>query len=177
MSKELMVCATTGSRRERTLTFSPRRYLHLSAAMCGALMLVAFTACAAASTGLPRLLADGPHWRYRWEIRPAHIVYTGDGSGVLGGFDGTNAAHPGHLTWTSWTQQRAQATGAVWIDDCSPDCANGTFTAHAVRVVAFRPLNGRFTRVTLTYRYHGKRDVDRRGISREGGSWSYYIVR
>ena len=127
----------------------------------------------------PTLLADAPHGFYSWQIRPAHIVYTGDGSGVLGGFDGSgarHALHPGHLTWTSWTEEHAAATGAVWLDDCIPDCARSTFTARAVRVVAFRPVKGHFTRMTLTYTDHGRRHIDKRGIERRGGYWQYFIV-
>ncbi len=127
---------------------------------------------------LPKLLADAPHG-YSWQVRPAHIVYTGDGSGVLGGFDGSaagHAAHPGHLTWSTWTTTRAQGSGAVWIDNCTPDCADGKFTPHAVKVVAFRPVKGRFTRLTLTYTYNHKRYIDKRGISFNTGFWDYYIV-
>ena len=134
---------------------------------------------APASTRLPRLLGDGPHGRLTWQTRPAQIVYTGDGSGVLGGFDGTgarHAAHPGHLKWAIWTATQAKGSGAVWVDDCTPDCARGKFTAHAVKVRAFRPVKGRFTRLTLRYSYHGKHYVDRRGIWRTGTFWSYYIV-
>lgn len=75
-----------------------------------------------------------------------------------------------------WTHTQATGTGAVWIDDCNPDCASGTFTAHAVNVTAFRPVGRHFTRLTLRYRYHGKRVIDRRGIGRTGRFWSYYII-
>jgi hypothetical protein len=134
------------------------------------------------SVELPRLLGDGPDGRLTWQVRPASIAYTGDGSGILGGFDGTgarHASHPGHLTWQTWTRKQATGSGAVWADDCTPDCAEGKFTAHAVRVRAFRPVRGHFTRLTLRYRYHGKRYIDRRGIERHGGKkgfWAYYIV-
>ncbi len=117
--------------------------------------------------------------RYTWQSRPTQIVYTGDGSGVLGGSDGTSAAHPGHLRWATWTPKQATGSGAVWIDNCSPDCAQGTFTSHKVKVQAFRPVKGHFTRLTLRYSYHGRPVIDRRGIERHGGKkgfWAYYIV-
>ena len=129
-----------------------------------------------AATPLPTLLANGPHGLYTWQVRPGHIVYTGDGSGVLGGFGGTGAGHPGRLQWTSWTRTQASGSGAVWLDDCTPDCAEGTFAPHKVEVKAFRPVNNHFTRLTLRYSLHGKHYIDRRGIRRIGGSWSYYIV-
>jgi hypothetical protein len=151
------------------------RWLHVSA-LAACLSFVLVVPLALGATGLPRLLGDGPHGRLTWQIRPAHILYTGDGSGRLGGFDGTGAAHPGHLKWASWTRTQATGSGAVWLDSCTPDCAQGKFTAHAAKVRAFRPVKGRFTRLTLRYSYHGKRYIDRRGIWRTGGFWSYYIV-
>ncbi len=133
-------------------------------------------ATAGASGGLPKLLADGPHFSATWQVRPAHIVYTGDGSGVLGGFDGSGIAHPGHLLWRTWTATQARGSGAVWIDNCTPACASGKFTPYPVTVVASRPVNGRFTRLTLTYTYNHKRHVDKRGIVLNHGTWMYYIV-
>ena len=157
------------------VTRTPARWLPISAlAVCfSSVLLVPF---ALGATRLPTLLADGPHGQLTWQVRPAHIVYTGDGSGVLGGSDGTGAAHPGHLKWASWTRTEATGSGTVWIDDCKPDCAEGTFTGNRVKVNAFRRVKGHFTRLTLRYTYHGKRHVDRRGIWHNGGVWSYYIV-
>jgi hypothetical protein len=74
-----------------------------------------------------------------WQIRPAHIVYTGYGSGRLGGFDGMGPAHPGHLRWASWTRTQATGSGAVWLNSCTPNCAEGKFIPYAVEVRAFRP--------------------------------------
>lgn len=138
-----------------------------------------FGTTADASGSLPKLLADGPRFLPTWQIRPAHIDYTGDGSGMLGGFDGTGAqhvAHPGHLGWATWTQNNATGSGAVWIDDCTPDCATGTFTPHAVTLTAFRVVKGHFTRLTIRYSYRGKHYTDRLGIIFHAGSWTYYIV-
>lgn len=131
------------------------------------------------SAPLPTLLADGPHGRLIWQVRPASVAFTGDGSGILGGFDGSgahHASHPGHLTWTSWTPKEAIGSGAVWADNCTPDCAEGKFAPYAAKVRAFRPVKGRFTRLTIRSRYHGKLYIDRRGIERTGSFWSYYIV-
>lgn len=147
-----------------------------------ALGLVALVLCgflapvSAGSTRGPTLLADGPHWRLTWQVRPANIVYTGDGSGVLGGFDGNGPAHPGDLTWNSWTPKKATASGAVWLDDCAPSCAAGSFTPRSVKVTAFRPVGGHFTRLTMRFSYHDKLYIDRRGIRHTDGSWSYYLV-
>ena len=31
------------------------------------------------------------------------------------------------LTWTTWTSTGASGSGTVWENDCTPDCASGTF--------------------------------------------------
>lgn len=155
---------------------SSRRQPRSVAGLAAVFLCLLFVPSALASARQPRLLADGPHGVLTWQVRPAHILYTGDGSGRLGGFDGTGAAHPGDLKWTTLTRTQATGSGAVWLDNCTPDCADGKFTAYAVKVRAFRPVKGRFTRLTLRYSYHGKRRVDTRGIRRTGSFWSYYIV-
>jgi hypothetical protein len=139
-----------------------------------AVLLAVLAPLASGSTHQIRLLGDAAYFRLTWQVRPASILYTGDSSAILGGFDGTGIRHPGHLKWSSWTTTRAAGSGAVWIDDCTPSCASGTFTARAVKVVASRPEHGYFTRLTL--RYHGPSRAKRWGIRRSGSSWSYYIV-
>jgi hypothetical protein len=141
-----------------------------------ALWYALFVGPASGSARLPRLLGDASHWRLTWQVRPANILYTGDSSAILGGSDGTGIAHPGHLAWKTWTPHRATASGADWIDDCKNGCHDGNFIAHAVTVEAFRPVRGHFTRLTLRYRYQGKRRVELWGIRPVGGSWGFYIV-
>jgi hypothetical protein len=159
----------------RSRAFGPAGRATLCAVVIGCSALVLGTTTRA-SGGLPKLLADGPHFSLTWQVQPAHIGYTGDGSGVLGGLDGTGSAHPGHLVWSVWTTTLARASGAVWIDNCTPTCAGGKFSPYRVQVVAFRPVKGRFTRLTLTYKYRGKQQVDKRGIVLRAGSWMYDIV-
>jgi hypothetical protein len=144
-------------------------WLAASALLAAGLASVLIVPPAPGAIRLPKLLVpeDGGN---AWQVRPAHVVYTGDGSGRLGGFDGTGLVHPGHLTWESWKPARAEGSGAVWIDD------RGKVAAYRVRVTAFRPLNGHFTRLTLRYSVRGKRYVDRRGIWRTGSYWSYYTL-
>jgi hypothetical protein len=129
-------------------------------------MGLVLAASASGSTGQTRLLGStGAHFRQVWQVRPTRIVYTGDGSGILD-----------RLRWATWSPSRAVGSGTVELNDCNPSCAGGTFTAHAVRVIAFRPVRGRFTRLTLRYAYRGKRRVQRWGIRRIGGAWSYYLA-
>jgi hypothetical protein len=138
----------------------------LLVALLAAAGLALVPAGATAHERLPGLPTEmgGP----RYQVRPSEIDYTGDGSGVLGGFDGGGRSRFGHLHWNYWNSRDALATGAVWIDNCKPDCAAGHFFPHQVRAFAFRPRHGHFTRLTLHYRYQGKDVVDRRTVQGAG---------
>lgn len=141
------------------------------------LLVVALVACSVtAAQALPGLLTQIGHGS-PFAIRPGQVIYTGDGSGVLGGFSGKGPlAHFGRLRWSSWTSSQTRGSGAVWLDDCTPNCAAGTFHPYAVRVRAFAPNSGHFTRLTLRYTYKGKHIVDRRGIAKTGASYGYYVI-
>ena len=129
---------------------------------------------------LPTLLGAGSHHTTVWKVRPAEIVYAGDGSRVLGGFDGLeegDVLHPGHLTWTTWTERQASGRGAVWLNDCTPVCADGKFTPHAVVVETFRPRDGHFTRLTLRYMDNGTHLIDSWSLDRSHGVWAYGPIK
>jgi hypothetical protein len=141
-----------------------------------AVLLAVLAPLASGSTQQTRLLGDSARFYLTWQVRPSSILYTEDTTGILGGFDGTGIARPGHLKWSTWSTGRAVGSGAVWIDGCKPTCSGGTFTAHVVSVVASRAVGDHFTRLTLHYTYRGKKRVDHWGIRRTAGTWSYYLV-
>ncbi len=143
-----------------------------------ALLLVATAAVllpgsALAAGTLPRLLGNNLKGPSELLVRPAQIIYTGDGSGILGGFDGGKGKGFGHLRWTRWTTGSAFGRGADWIDDCRPDCADGTYTGHAATVNAFAPSAGHFSRLTITTTYRGKPLVSRMKLMRTHGQLIY----
>lgn len=93
------------------------------------------------------------------EVRPAVIGTTGDGTGYLGGFTGTHFVSmpervrlgwAGRLRWTSWSTREAKATGASWVNNGTPNDAEGTFYPCAATVRAYDPVNGIFRRLTRT---------------------------
>jgi hypothetical protein len=143
-------------------------------------MAVAFAAPVGAAARLPTVLTQDQH--HPFVVRPATISYTGDGTGVVGGTDGTSVQHPGHLHWTLYNNRQGAASGAVWLNDCDPSCAGGEFSAVPVTVHVFSPKHGRFTRLTLQFTYQRKHYVDRRAIRHIPGSngvpgyWVYYIL-
>jgi hypothetical protein len=121
-----------------------------------ALMLVG----QAMAQGLPRVpIYDGSTKAGDFQIKPYVIVYTGDGTGALGGPElghGNRLERAyGRLRWTSWTSEGARGYGDDRVDFCNPDCAAGKHNPYPINVMAFRPavVHGRllFTRVTVTY--------------------------
>lgn len=96
---------------------------------------------AAAARTLPSVATFlGPPGPQSPQIRPRSIVYTGDGTGSFAGFG--RAGHrpkTGRIHWSLWTAHQARGRGADWVDDCTPDCADGLFTAFPVRLRLYRP--------------------------------------
>jgi hypothetical protein len=142
--------------------------------------IIAAGASPVAAAALPTVLTQ--HAQQPFATRPASISYTGDGTGIIGGTDGTSVRHPGHLRWTRYTQRQGTARGVVWLNDCDPSCAGGQFSALPVTVHVFAPAHGRFTRLTLQFTDHGKHVTDRRRIQHmkasagDPGYWVYAIV-
>jgi hypothetical protein len=103
------------------------------------------------SPPLPGLLTQ--HGTHQFAVRPAFVIFTGDASVVIGGFDGTGSRTSfGHIRWTSWTTQQAVGSGAAW-DKCVDygGCAKPyALSGRAVVPVhASDPVSGHFTRVKV----------------------------
>lgn len=153
--------------------------------MRASLFAVAVTAAvlgapAAAAARLPGVLTQDAH--HPFVVRPAVIGYTGDGTGLIGGTDGTSAQHPGHLRWPTYNDRQGVGRGTVWLNDCDPSCAEGEFSGVPVAVHVFSPKNGHFTRMTLQYTYNRKHYTDKRAIRHIPGGdgykgyWVWYII-
>jgi hypothetical protein len=101
------------------------------------------------------------------QVRPPFISYTGDGTGYLGG----RKDNPRHvpdgsgrsgLDWISWGSRSAIAHGWDWLNNCRPDCAEGSFHRFRAIVLARRPRHGLFTRMTIKTRIGGRWRYDHR---------------
>ena len=130
---------------------------------------------ATAQARLPSVLTQ--HTKRPFEVRPATIWYTGDGTGVIGGSDGASARYPGRLHWNRYSHRQGRARGLVWLNDCDPSCAEGTFSAAPVNVHVFAPRHGHFTRLTLKYAWNGTDVTDQRSIKNFGSYWAYGIIK
>ena len=86
-------------------------------------------------------------------VRPSRIVYAGNGWGFYAGAGtASKSPHAGSLHWTTWTLTQATGSGNVWIDDCTPDCATGTYRPYPVTVKLSSPgrLDGYYVFLKLT---------------------------
>lgn len=87
--------------------------------------------------------------------RPKLITLAVDGSGFLAGYrkpghEGYEGPRAPGMHWSSWTATRATAHGYEWIDDGYPSVGGGTYYAIRVDIRLWRPLDGVFTRMTVT---------------------------
>lgn len=123
--------------------------------------MLALAAPTATAASLPKVFTQ---LTPRFQVRPPVISYTGDGTGIVGGTNGSSARHSGHLHWSRDNHTQGVAHGLVWLDDCEPDCAEGSFHPHKVYVHVYSPIHGRFRNLTLSYSANGRHVVDRRRL-------------
>ena len=75
-------------------------------------------------------------------VEPSTIDLSADGNGDLNG-----------LTWSSWTAHSAKGSGSFNVNNCKPNCAQGTTVDVTVSVALSAPTSGSspyFTAMTLT---------------------------
>jgi hypothetical protein len=58
------------------------------------------------------------------KTEPAEIYVSGDGSAFISG-----------LTWTGWGLSKATGSGTLKLDNCTPNCAQGSFTDYQATVI------------------------------------------
>ena len=80
--------------------------------------LIAVTVCTFPADG-----CNLPGAAQYMEVRPTTITDSGDGTGVVK-----------DLVWSNWGSAQATATGTQEVNDCNPNCAQGTYTGYAATV-------------------------------------------
>ena len=80
--------------------------------------LVSAAVCTVPADGCPQ--SGGSQYM---AVKPAQITTSGDGSAYVDG-----------LSWTGWGTPQATAKGSLHLDDCTPNCAQGTYTAYPATV-------------------------------------------
>jgi hypothetical protein len=88
------------------------------------------------------------------KVKPATLVYTGDGSAFFAGANKVKGNF-GSLLWSKWNKKKALGSGGNWLNDCKPSCAKGHFHGYAVTLKLTTPktIEGLrvFTRMAVTY--------------------------
>jgi hypothetical protein len=77
------------------------------------------------------------------------------------------------ITWSSWTRSEARGRGTALVNDCDPNCAEGTFRRYPLRLRAFRPREtggcvpgSLFTRLAWRFPQRKPADSRRSGTAR-----------
>src|SRR4051812_33984883 len=71
------------------------------------------------------------------------------------------------LEWTKWTRKVASGKGTGKVNDCMPNCAQGTFRSYKVKLIASNPVNcpnGKRQFSRLAFYFRGKHP----GTARKG---------
>jgi hypothetical protein len=116
-------------------------------------------------------------WTGKFAVRPGEIGLSGDGSSFLAGARQhgrqrrSNPNWAGRIAWSSWTATQAIGSGANWHDNCEPDCASGHYYPSPVRLRAYDPSKGHFTRLWMRERYRGKWHTYILKLTYDGGAW------
>jgi hypothetical protein len=151
-----------------------RRVGACSAAAVCLLLAIAISANAAAA-GSARLLRFDDTTRFA--VRPATLTFGADGGVLVLGPDVTQSSfqahHDGHIRWTAWNATSAAGTATVWVNQCRPDCAAGHYTSSAGTVNASRVVNGRYTRLTLSYQRGSRSTVKHFRLMRFGSIYGW----
>jgi hypothetical protein len=81
------------------------------------------------------------------QVRPSTFDLFCDGSGTFT-----------RLRWSTWNASMAAATGVLYLDNCKPNCARGTWTHLTVDLIFWRtkPVKGHpgergYTQMTVLY--------------------------
>jgi hypothetical protein len=84
------------------------------------------------------------------QVRPRTFDFFCDGSGSFTG-----------LHWSTWSTSVAAATGVQYVDNCTPNCAQGTWSHRTVDLIFWRsvPVKGHpgqhgYTQMTVLYPGH-----------------------
>jgi hypothetical protein len=121
-----------------------------------ALLVGASCADGQAATPLPRLLTEDGGKTFA--IRPPHIVVSGDGAALIAGNAAWIGRNPtphqlgsqfGRIEWLAWKANSANGIATFWLDNCKPDCAQGTYLPTSGIIAASDVHDGRFARLAF----------------------------
>jgi hypothetical protein len=112
-----------------------------------------------------------------FKVRPAEILVSNDGSGWLGGAGFGEPPDHGAIRWTRFRRSGARGIGRVFVGDCDPDCAGGTFSSWKAVIRARRVRRGHYTRLSAAYQRDGNRVVARWRLVRSSPAYAYWLAQ
>ncbi|MBO0767107.1 MAG: hypothetical protein J2O48_00340 [Solirubrobacterales bacterium] len=116
-------------------------------------LLAAFTAAALPASALATTVPVSRGLCQAPKTRPASIVLSVDGDGVLAGNGAQgqpySRARMGKLNWIHWGSASAVAHGYEWLDDGYPSVGGGRYYKVPASITASRPSHGVFTRLEI----------------------------
>lgn len=112
---------------------------------------------AAAAQARPKL-HDGASG---FKLRPATILVSGNGSAWLGGDGYGEVGDYGKIRWTKFRRTGGRGDSRIFLNDCDPTCAGGTFSNWRAVIRARRVRKGHYTRLSARYERDGGTATDR----------------
>lgn len=131
------------------------------AAILAAITAVVFAVLVFPSSALavPTLLGGADELAF--QVEPAQIGVSGDGTGYFGGEGYVQEGHRfpsdlGSINWTRWGSSSATGEGLFWLNNCKPYCAAGSFYAHPLKIRASVVRRNHFQHMVAVFRYGGR---------------------
>ena len=88
-----------------------------------------------------------------FQVRPEILPLSGDGTVFVGGCGwktrGRRILSFGAVEWTSFGGSEATGSGLLWLNDCTPNCAEGSFRHYSAAVTATMVRKGHYTRLKV----------------------------
>jgi hypothetical protein len=112
-----------------------------------------------------------------YKVRPAKILVSGDGSGVLGGAGFGDPPDYGTIRWEKFRRSGARGSGLMFINDCDPDCAGGMMHGSKAAIRAWRVRKGHYTRLSARYEQNGETTTTRWKLVVASPTHAYWLVR
>ena len=91
------------------------------------------------AAGAPELIVSGPGTPTFAGIEPSEIDFSSDGGNVVT-----------DITWSAWMGTQAVGEGTSNLQNCVPNCAQGTDTPVATTITLLDPQAGHFTQIVDT---------------------------
>lgn len=107
------------------------------------------------------------HSAHSFQVRPGTIFFGVDVGLIFGGRRRPGKSF-GHIGWQRWGEASASGAGIEWVNDCRPNCAQGTWKNRGViKLHAWRPVYHHFTRLSA----NGPHIHETLVLKHKGGSW------